>query len=303
MQYTRNYDFSAGTTIIADYIDEEFNDVAAVINGNIGTDNITNGSITTGKIVASVNPETRDAEIHQSFVYTGLTLNPTTGWSNLEAGITAGTAYVNGKRAVVSAVNSHTFTASKDTYVDVDYNGSITYVPVANGAETPAVTSNSTRLMKVVTSGTAITSYTDMRTLSPLKDRVCAFAAYDNRVGAQTAANTIVPLNTKRYDLGGDYNTSTYKFTAPVKGIYQFNWNAFTTSASGSRSGYYVNGTCMRSVSNGGGDTGGCINFSFTEYLQAGDTVWMQPQSGYTMYWYGGDGMHNQFSGHLVREI
>jgi len=34
----------------------------------------------------------------------------------------------------------------------------------------------------------------------------------------------IIAMDTERFDQGGDYNTSTYKFTAPVTGRYQFNW-------------------------------------------------------------------------------
>jgi hypothetical protein len=52
MQYTRQHDFQVGTTIIADNIDNEFNAVQAVINGNIDTDNIQDDAITSDKIAS-----------------------------------------------------------------------------------------------------------------------------------------------------------------------------------------------------------------------------------------------------------
>ena len=34
-----------------------------------------------------------------------------------------------------------------------------------------------------------------------------------------------MPCNTKRFDYGDNYDTSTYTFTAPIKGRYLFNWS------------------------------------------------------------------------------
>jgi hypothetical protein len=50
MQYTRQHNFTEGTVIDSEQMDGEFNAVQAVINGNIDTDNIADGAITTDKI-------------------------------------------------------------------------------------------------------------------------------------------------------------------------------------------------------------------------------------------------------------
>lgn len=72
--------------------------------------------------------------------------------------------YLNGQRYSGSSIANKTYTASKDTYVDVTaVSGgavSVTYTEVANGASAPALTANYVRIAKVVTNGSAITSVT-----------------------------------------------------------------------------------------------------------------------------------------------
>ena len=72
--------------------------------------------------------------------------------------MTAGTVYINGQKVSVSAVTSRLFTASKDTYVDVDSNGALTYSEVANNASSPALAANSIRLAIIVTAAGSIAS-------------------------------------------------------------------------------------------------------------------------------------------------
>ena len=70
--------------------------------------------------------------------------------------------YRAGRRYSGSSIANKTYTASKDTYVDITGNtdGSVTvlYTEVANGAASPALTTNYVRIAKVITSGSAITS-------------------------------------------------------------------------------------------------------------------------------------------------
>jgi hypothetical protein len=71
---------------------------------------------------------------------------------------------VNGIRLSINAT-SKTYTASKDTYVDLKNDGTYTYIEVALGAASPALTANSIRIAKVVTSGAAVTSVWQADTL------------------------------------------------------------------------------------------------------------------------------------------
>lgn len=85
-------------------------------------------------------------------------------------------AYVLGQR-VDKASEDHTFTASKDIYIDLSNTASYTYVEVANAAAAPAITANSIRLFKIVTDASAITTVTDLRTLNPKINKNVEIAA------------------------------------------------------------------------------------------------------------------------------
>ena len=101
------------------------------------------------------------ADIFSDYVVTGLL--PATS-ANLTSDISAGQAYVIGKR-VYNTATAKTYTASKDTYVDVDYNGNIYLLGVVLDAAAPSVAANSIRLAKVVTDADNITGVTDSRAL------------------------------------------------------------------------------------------------------------------------------------------
>jgi len=83
--------------------------------------------------------------------------------SGLNGSMTSLVGFQNTIRGTIAALTSRAFTASKDTYVDVLRNSttndfSLVYTEVTNAAASPALASNSIRLAKVVTSGSAITS-------------------------------------------------------------------------------------------------------------------------------------------------
>jgi hypothetical protein len=91
------------------------------------------------------------------YVQSGCVFSQTSG---LVGQMTAGVVLIAGTYYAPSSIASHTFTASKDTYCDMTTAGTVTYVEVANGAAAPALTANSLRIAKVVTSGAAITGVT-----------------------------------------------------------------------------------------------------------------------------------------------
>lgn len=53
----------------------------------------------------------------------------------------------------------------------------------------------------------------------------CAFGAYIGSSITNLPVNTLYtfPFDTEFFDIGGDFNTSTYTFTAPADGYYQLN--------------------------------------------------------------------------------
>lgn len=105
-------------------------------------------------------------ETEVDFVVTGLSWSLVSG---LNGAMTAGVAYVsNGTsrtRIAISAILSRAFTASKDTYIDIDSSGTLYYTEVANGATSGmTLASNRMRIAKVVTNGSTITGVTQVST-------------------------------------------------------------------------------------------------------------------------------------------
>lgn len=135
-------------------INANFTAISQGINSFDGSQ-IQANSVTETALANAINPRLRYSETLNSFVYTGCTWSVVSG---LQGTMTGGTIYVGGYRVVVTGVGSQTFTASQDTYVDIDQNGNVTYPSVSNNATAPALTANSLRVAKVITNGSAITS-------------------------------------------------------------------------------------------------------------------------------------------------
>ena len=132
------------------------------------------------------------ADLISDYVVSGL-LGTDPG-ASLIMTIPGGTAYVMGRRVAKSSADADltkTYTASKDTYVDISNAGVITYSEVANGAAAPAVAANSIRLEKVVTNATEITGITDLRQLALGLSKLLNLAK-----GADIASATVLNLST-----------------------------------------------------------------------------------------------------------
>jgi hypothetical protein len=112
------------------------------------------GSVADSALATNIDPITRGNETVADFVFTGCVWSSVSGLSGT---CTGGTYYVNGNRIVFPGVVSHTFTASKDTYVDLDYLGNVTYSAVSNNAASPSITANSIRVAIVITGASSIT--------------------------------------------------------------------------------------------------------------------------------------------------
>lgn len=154
----------SGNDVSISHLETQRTTLQNVINGNIegGGQNIKAGSITSQDLANSINPVVFRDEAFNDWTYTGML--PVTSVT-LATTISAGTSYVSGVR-VVTLSTAHTYTASKDTYTYINAGGFFDYVEVANGAAAPSTPANDLLLAKVVTSGTAVTSVTDSRTLS-----------------------------------------------------------------------------------------------------------------------------------------
>jgi hypothetical protein len=97
----------------------------------------------------------RDESISNHVVSGGVWSGDNYG-ATLYASMTSMVAVIHGRRVSVAAVTARAFTASKDNYVDVDYNGTITYQTATIGAASPALAANSIRIAKILTGATTI---------------------------------------------------------------------------------------------------------------------------------------------------
>lgn len=140
------------------------NEIAAVVNGNLDDTNIASLSgtkITAGTLPASAsataaNVETRFTDNLFDYVASGCVWSGDAYASTRNASMTAGVAYIGGKRLVIAAITARSFTASKDTYIDLDTSGSPTYTEVTNNAASPALTSGYIRIGIIVTGASNI---------------------------------------------------------------------------------------------------------------------------------------------------
>jgi hypothetical protein len=117
---------------------------------------------------------------------------------------------------------------------------------------------------------------------------------------------TVLQLSTENYDYGSNYNTGTYRFVAPVKGIYNICVRATHATYAGLNGelisvGFRVNGSAAYASSqNAGGDNSHSLTISLDVYLE--------PTHYVEAYATQGSGSARNLStavmtGHLVREL
>jgi hypothetical protein len=121
-------------------------------------------------------------------------------------------------------------------------------------------------------------------------------AFYANGPGSnQTLGNQgNLVMSNAIYNIGGHYNTTNYRFTAPVAGRYLFTWSVFNNSATG-RCAIKVNGggyNDLQMDAGAGLSQSAIISLNANDYVTVGD--W-QNISG-LQYW----GSHSHFSGILL---
>lgn len=143
----------------------------AVVTVTNGAASITNGNITDSRVQSGVSAfgasVTSDGSLNPSVLKDSSDriadyVKPGTGVVAISSGLVGTfsdiTYYISGKRYTKTSIANKTYTASKDTYVDINTSGTITYTEVANNAASPSLAASSIRVAIVVTNGSAITS-------------------------------------------------------------------------------------------------------------------------------------------------
>jgi hypothetical protein len=130
-----------------------------------------------------------------------------------------------------------------------------------------------------------------------------AFRAYSTTNGFVTlSTGNVFPFNATEYNIGSCYNTSTYRFTAPVAGLYKFDFYSIVYGA-------YTDAAISFNINAGNPTSGFNMHFSPTSttwsnivyttsiYLNSGDYVFMKNTGGSVSY----HGLSwSSFSGYLV---
>jgi hypothetical protein len=144
---------------------------------------------------------------------------------------------------------------------------------------------NATERMRISGSGYVTTPYQPM------------FNAYPS-AGGSVANATVLPFNATNVNVGTCFNTSTYRFTAPIAGTYYFVAQPSFLSPSNTRIGLRVNANYVFIHEQAPVTGWQTINISFISTLAANDYVDVYNASGST---YSLDpGIYSAFMGYLI---
>lgn len=152
-----------------------------------------------------INPRLRADETIFDHVASGCVWAADSAGASLNGSMTSGTdslnvVYINGYRVVLSAIVAHAFTANKDTYVDVDYLGNVSYNESANNGASQALAANSIRLAIVVTGATNIAAAASIN--QGQESRVLPIASSIPYAVTDSLGNLICPRDPSRKVLG-----------------------------------------------------------------------------------------------------
>lgn len=176
---------------VADVLDVAHND-----DGTIKNDAIT----TKDQFVDSLDPVLRGSETVFDHVASGLVWTGDSYGSTCAASMTAGVVYIGGVRVPVSAVTSRTFTASKDTYIDVGTDGVLDYTEVANNAASPALAASHVRIGIIITGASNIANVGSIN--QGQEDKVLPIASSVAYCVTDSLGNLICPRDPSRRLLG-----------------------------------------------------------------------------------------------------
>lgn len=140
------------------------------------------------------------SEYTLDFIVSGLVWSGDSYGASLAGSMTAGFAYISGLRVTIAAISAHTFTASKDTYVDLSSAGTITYTEVTNNAASPALSANNIRIAIIVTGASNIAASGSVN--QGQENKVLPIASAIPYTVTDSLGNLICPRDPNRKTLG-----------------------------------------------------------------------------------------------------
>lgn len=201
---------------------------------------------------------------------------------NRNASMTAGVVYINGRRIIISAVVARTFTASKDTYIDIldnnDGTGTLVYTEVANNAASPSLAANSMRIGIIVTGATTIAAAGSVN--QGQENKILPIASSIAYTVTDSIGNMICPRDPNRKVIGyrqiiADFTTTTVGSFVDITGLNVAvnippNRKIVATAAP-----MWVN------TSSAGGSGLDTDIYDVTSSVEVGGTTYSNPTSGY----------------------
>jgi hypothetical protein len=185
--------------------------------------------------------------------------------------------------------------ASDDFYVVFQGKAVQTVVPPDDSVTTARINDGAVTNAKIDTmAATKLTGTIDRARLPS----VVAFSAKSG-AGNTTQNSVVLPFTIENFDIGGNYDTTNKRFTAPVAGIYHFDCTIHSSSSQASAAWIRKNGTNylrgFHASSSGGYEGQLVINVNMK--LAANDYVDIYSPASYQFYLVDG---YNEFSGFLI---
>ena len=161
---------------------------------------------------------------------------------------------------------------------------------------------------------TAITISSAGIVTKPLQSGFSVKFSSNSDVDFTTTGYTTIPFNSERWDNNGDFDTSTYTFTAPVTGKYLFNYSLGMNSMDNSTAWFVIlintsNHTYHQWIPPDDMFTGGDLNGNFTMKtsavadMDANDTCYARAyiyNGTASQFTYLGDDRISYFTGFLL---
>lgn len=151
------------------------------------------------------------------FIPSGLIWSGDAYASTRNASMTAGFAYISGVRVTVAAVTARSFTASRDTYIDLSSDGVLTYTEVTNNAASPALSANNIRIGIIVTAAGSIAAAGSIN--QGQTNKVLPIASSVPYQVTDSLGNLICPRDPSRRILGYRERTSGSFATASTTAV------------------------------------------------------------------------------------
>jgi hypothetical protein len=184
------------------------------------------------------------------------------------------------------------FGSNQTFYSDLSY-GLVIKAPATSNF-TAFRSSDDTERMRIDSSGRVTTPY-----------RPAFFAVLTAEQAISAATNSRVNFQNAIYNIGSCYSTSSYRFTAPVTGLYQFHFSVYIYTVQYAEQYIYINNVLYQRFNPpyniGSSSTNPNGNRASMQYsLNANDYVELYAYSSHSGGIWNGGPYSSYFAGHLI---